>query len=148
MNIEKLLMIEEGFRAKPYYCSEGYPTIGVGTKIGKKGVPLDSFTFTVNEITAKMMLIDELDRIMERLESLSWYNSLSENRQIIIESMCYQMGVAGVLKFRNMIRAIEAGDFRYAAVEMLNSRWARQTEGRALRHADVMELGHFGTYNK
>jgi len=31
-----MLAKEEGFRAKPYYCSENYPTIGYGEKIGDK----------------------------------------------------------------------------------------------------------------
>ena len=35
-----LLEKEEGFRAKPYLCSEGYPTVGYGQRIGAKNQPL------------------------------------------------------------------------------------------------------------
>ena len=41
--IEMCLLIiksEEGFRVKPYYCTEGYPTIGYGRVIGAKGSEL------------------------------------------------------------------------------------------------------------
>ena len=36
-NITSLLQYEEGFREKPYVCSEGYPTVGTGIRIGPKG---------------------------------------------------------------------------------------------------------------
>ncbi len=36
MNLLDVLQFEEGFRAKAYHCSEGYPTIGIGTKLGPK----------------------------------------------------------------------------------------------------------------
>lgn len=40
-SIIQLIQIEEGYREKAYYCSEGYPTIGTGHKIGPKGAPLE-----------------------------------------------------------------------------------------------------------
>ena len=69
------------------------------------------------------------------------YDELSNDRQIIIESMVYQMGIAGVAGFHNMWKDIRDGDYRGAAEEMLDSLWARQTPERAKRHAEVMEYG-------
>ena len=43
MNISKMLEIEEGYRSEPYLCSEGYPTVGIGWRIGDKGQTLDDF---------------------------------------------------------------------------------------------------------
>ena len=74
------------------------------------------------------------------------YDSLSEERKTIIISMTYQMGLVGILNFQNMWVAISQGDFDLASEEMLNSRWAKQTQGRAERHAQVMKSGSLATY--
>ena len=46
-NITSLVQYEEGFREKPYLCSEGYPTVGTGIRIGPKGADLRNYEFTV-----------------------------------------------------------------------------------------------------
>ena len=90
MTIEDLLIIEEGFRAKPYYCSEGYPTIGIGQKIGNKNQPLSDFEGTTTTISAaKIELKKEIGQIKETLIKYGWYNGLNEERKIIIQSMAY-----------------------------------------------------------
>jgi lysozyme len=136
-----LLKFEEGYRERVYYCSEHYPTIGIGTKLGSKNAPLEHYTFTVSEKVAKAMLDDEVSSIVKLLVGYRWYTQLDENRQTIIKSMAYQMGVSGLLKFRNMIAALEAQDWQRAHDQALDSRWARQTPKRANRHADVLLTG-------
>ncbi|AFC22744.1 putative lysozyme [Vibrio phage vB_VchM-138] len=136
-----VLKLEEGYREKVYRCSEGYPTIGIGTKIGPKDAPLSNYTFKVSQRVAKVMLDDEVVDIIGRLNGTPWYHSLDESRQLIIQSMCYQMGVDGVLKFRKMIDALSRGHWDEAASQALDSLWARQTPKRANRHAEVLRSG-------
>ena len=50
--------------------------------------------------------------------------------------MCYQMGLAGVLRFRKMIQALNRNDYGKAADEALDSLWAEQTPNRAKRVAE------------
>lgn len=137
----ELLKFEEGYRERPYHCSEGYPTIGIGTKIGPKGALLDNYTFTVSEKVAKVMLDEEVAGIVKSLVGYRWYTQLDENRQTIIKSMAYQMGIGGLLKFRNMIAGLETQDWQRAHDQALDSLWARQTPKRANRHADVLLTG-------
>lgn len=138
MNIFMLLRREEGLRLEPYYCSENYPTIGIGTKIGPKNAPLKMYQFKISEGTARQMLDDEVFSITARLSDLDWYNCLSYDMKTIVVSMAYQMGVSGVLKFKRMIAALERGDFNQAATEALDSKWAKQTINRSRRHARVL----------
>ncbi len=145
MNLFDVLKFEEGYREQPYYCSENYPTIGIGTKIGTKNAPLKYFDFTVSERVAKVLLEEETESNIERLRLLPWFVSLEADRKVIIESMCYQLGYTGVMKFKKMIAAIEVSDFNEAAVQMLDSRWAKQTSKRANRHAQVMRCGSLFT---
>lgn len=142
MTILDILEFEEGFRADPYHCSEGFPTIGIGTKIGTKNAKLSNYTFTVSRKSAKALLDDELNKIVPELLKHRWYIELNEDRQIIIKSMMYQLGVAGFFKFKNMIAALERKDYSEAAREALDSRWYRQTKKRAIRHATVIEHGN------
>ncbi len=137
-----LLKFEEGYREKAYYCSEGYPTIGIGTKIGPKGAPLEHYTLRVSEALSLCMLNEEVKSIRDQLVKFSWYRNLDEDRQIIIKSMCYQMGVSGVLKFKKMIAALEKEDYKTASIEALDSRWAKQTKSRASRHSMVLSNGN------
>ena len=60
--------------------------------------------------------------------------------------MAYQMGVTGLSKFKNMLTAVELGDFDEAANQALDSRWARQTPERATRHAEMLRVGEILPY--
>lgn len=137
----ELLKFEEGYRPRAYHCSAGYPTIGIGTKLGPKNAPLSNYTFNVSENSAKALLDDEVKSIRAQLLKHEWYVKLNFDRQTIIKSMCYQMGVAGVFKFKKMIAALERQDYQEAARQALDSRWAKQTVARAERHAAVIATG-------
>lgn len=49
--IVPLLRQEEGVRYTPYLDSLGYPTVGVGFKLGPQGVSLKNYTFTLCDST-------------------------------------------------------------------------------------------------
>jgi lysozyme len=145
MNIYDLLEFEEGYREKPYLCSEGYVTCGIGTKLHKdKGLNPEDFPIRFTRKIAEEFLKQELKAItieLQRSDVSITMSGLSTDRQHIILSMCYQMGVRGVLGFKKMWKALEVEDEAVAQVEMLDSKWARQTPERAERHADVIFCG-------
>lgn len=141
MNLYQVLKFEEGYRDKAYYCSEGYPTIGIGTKLGPKDAPLSNYTLTVSEPVADELLTQETYKDLVNLKQEPWFNCLNRDRQIVIQSMCYQIGYMGVMKFKNMIAALIIGDYDGAAIQALDSRWAKQTPKRATRHSIVIRHG-------
>lgn len=136
-----ILEYEEGYRENPYYCSEGYPTIGIGKKLGPKGAPLEHYQFKCSPEIAELWLAEEVNEIKEKLFKYEWFQSLDETRKMIIISMAYQMGTSGVLKFKKMIVALQDKDYEEAAKQALDSRWARQTPARAARHSEVLRHG-------
>lgn len=146
--IREIIEREEGWREKPYLCSEGYPTIGYGFKIGTQGANINQFRFTLPRQVGDLWLDANIREL--RLNLNNKLSGLNEARQAIILSMCYQMGIDGCLRFKRMWQAIEQRDYQSAAVEMMDSQWSKQTPSRALRHRDVMSLGtvegvyHFG----
>lgn len=143
---ENIIKIEESFRSKEYYCSEGYPTIGYGEKVGEKGEPLSNRTTTKPE--ALKFLREEIQKITIRLATSfpqAWARC-NPARQAILISMVYQLGLVGVTKFTKMLEALKIGDFELAAKEMLDSKWAKQTPNRAKRHSEQMRMGSIHMY--
>lgn len=139
---------EEGFREKPYYCTEGFPTIGIGFRIGNKGEPLPDRVMFLAE--AQVLLEQKIESAEEKLQRafpVGWLKCNLE-RKVILISMYFQLGLTGISNFRKMWAAINAGDFVTASAEMLDSRWAKQTPRRAYRQAEVMRSGTLEVYAK
>lgn len=151
-NITSLLQYEEGFREKPYMCSEGYPTVGTGIRIGPKGADLKYYEFTVPREVDAVWLQSILNRTMKSMLSneriAKAMNALDEARTAVLVSMAYQMGVAGLAQFKNTLYLVETKQFEEAAKAMLDSKWARQTPNRARRHAEQMRSGLWCTEYK
>tara|TARA_B100000427_G_scaffold21282_1_gene16156 strand:- start:895 stop:1509 length:615 start_codon:yes stop_codon:yes gene_type:complete len=57
----------------------------------------------------------------------------------IVTEMIYQMGYNGVSKFTNTLKLIKDGRYQDASIEMLDSKWAQQTEGRAIDLSKIMK---------
>lgn len=139
-----ILETEEAWRSRPYYCDQGYPTIGWGFRIGKKGAALPEFFLprVVGDAWLDYLIEDIRQALGVRL------SGLTTARQAVIVSMAYQLGINGCLNFRRMWIALGKRDYTTAAEEMLDSVWAReQTPARAHRHATIMQIGsHHGVY--
>lgn len=145
--IVDLIHFEEGWRERPYLCSEGYPSCGFGFKIGPKGAPISQYQFTLPIEAGSAWLESILTKtrgdMMKRSRIAAAMNACDEVRQAVLISMAYQMGVDGLDAFKNTLHSISAGYWVLAAGEMLDSKWARQTPSRAKRHAEQMRTGEW-----
>ena len=77
---------------------------------------------------------------LKKLPEESWKH-LNLRRQCVLVEMIFNMGVANVLKFKHMLKALAEKDYKRAAEEMLDSRWAEQVGERAKTLAKIMEEG-------
>ena len=59
--------------------------------------------------------------------------------QRVLINMCFNMGAPRLGKFQNMKKAVEAGDWKQAAVEGRDSRWHKQVPNRAERLMVALE---------
>lgn len=143
-----LLMIksEEGFRSEPYYCSEGYPTIGYGRVIGAKGSSLS--IAKANEQTESEWVDKEINQLISSLKTHNQvvWEMCNTARKAVLVSMAYQLGFAGLSGFKMALASIAGGDYDSAAIHMLDSKWAKQTPNRAARHAEQMQTGNLLNY--
>jgi lysozyme len=135
MNYEALrreLTRDEGRRARPYRCTSGKLTIGVGWNLDDNGLP-ETIIDALFDISIGIAERDARDLVPN-------FDSLSPNRQRVLVNMAF-MGRPAFSGFRDLFDALAAEDFERAAVEMLDSKWARQVGARATRLAKRMRAG-------
>jgi lysozyme len=77
------------------------------------------------------------------LRELPWVTSMNEPRQAVVFGMAFQMGVDGLLGFRNTLAKMQKRDYYGAAHGMRQSKWFKQTSARAERMAKQMETGEW-----
>lgn len=127
------LIRDEGIRLRPYRCTAGKLTIGVGRNLEDVGISVEE---------ANHMLDADIDRAAAALDkALPWWRDLSEARQRVLLNMCFNLGIGSLLGFKNTLAAIKAGRYEDAATGMLASKWAGQVGDRAKRLAAMMKTG-------
>jgi len=126
---------DEGEKLHAYKDSLGFLTIGVGRLIDeRKGGG-------ISRAESAMLLANDIDQTMrELLRREPWIGTLSLPRQGVLINMAFQMGVDGLLKFKNTLKMIEQGEYAKGAEAMLQSLWAQQTPNRAYRLSRQMRL--------
>ena len=83
------------------------------------------------EALAEEWLMRELEEVASGLNELLWFRALDNVRQGVLIEMAYNLGMAGLMGFRNMIAAIQEGNWVEAKIQGLDSKWHRQVGKRA-----------------
>lgn len=128
--LTKWLELDEGCKLKPYYCTSGKLTIGIGRNLEAKGITRAEAQF--------MLESDIVETIKELDELLPDWRDVSEVRQMVLINMAFNLGTFGLLNFKRTIAYIREQDFDKAADEMLRSEWADQVGERAVRLSEAM----------
>lgn len=131
--LETMLELHEGNRKFPYRCTAGKLTIGVGFNLDDVGLLPEEITF---------ILRNRINLVRTRLAAaLPWFGTLDEVRQAVLIDMGFNLGVDGLLKFRNTLKFVQNGDYAQAARNMEQSLWYKQVKSRAVRLVKMMESG-------
>jgi len=129
---------DEGLVLHVYDDSLGYSTIGYGRLVDRRkggGISQDEATFLLNnDVQSKLYALEK---------TIPWITGLDDARKGVLLNMTFQMGISGLLKFKNTLAKIEMGDYENASANMLKSLWARQTPNRANRLAEQMRTGQW-----
>ena len=118
--------VNEGFRSKPYQCTEGIWTFGMG------------FTWITEEESLHILAGRISQLHLKLLDDLDWYKNMPPEVQGVIIECVFQMGFSGFCRFRKTIAHMKNKNWKAAAEEMLDSLWAKQTPSRANRLADIV----------
>ena len=141
MNYDKLLESvkkHEGFKDHVYLDSLSKRTVGYGHlcvedhwEDGKK----------YDKEYLEDILEKDLQSAIDQAHDMCQGLEISDDAKSIICEMIFQLGGNGVSKFKNMWKALKENppNYKEAAVQMLDSRWAKQTPNRAKEMAGHME---------
>tara|TARA_R110000803_G_scaffold148852_1_gene214300 strand:+ start:865 stop:1278 length:414 start_codon:yes stop_codon:yes gene_type:complete len=134
MNYKRLIESvkhHEGYRERAYTDTLGYETIGYGFAIKNLKLEKD---------IAGLILERKLQVLIAEVYSRHpWVIETPAAVQEVIVEMCYQLGVGGFSKFKKTIRKLQDKNFKGASVEMLDSRWAKQTPNRAKEMSEIIK---------
>jgi GH24 family phage-related lysozyme (muramidase) len=132
-----MLKYDEGFSLKVYPCSEGKRTVSIGVNLDAdehfdilhRHLKFGDY-ITETEATAlfeKCLNKAKADIKFYIPDCKYW----PERYQLVVLNMTYQLGIRGVTKFQDMIRAMNREDDKAVVAAMKDSKWYRQTPNRA-----------------
>lgn len=144
MNVNDPLLIaelrrDEGVRHSPYKDTLGIDTVGVGHNL--KAHPLCLIYPLTDAEVDHILATDLVDVFAGLYEHLPWWEDLTQARQRVLVNMAFNMGIAGLMTFKNTLAAIQNAHYQIAADGMLKSKWAGQVGQRANRLAKMMVEG-------
>jgi lysozyme len=132
--------LSEGFRDHIYKDTEGFATIGWGHKVVYEDNFEEGKTYTKEELQEVFdndlrKALGLARKLMEEFD----VRDLPTTAQHTITEMVFQLGKSGVSKFRNMWKCLQDRNFEGASLEMLDSKWNRQTPNRCKKLSDQMK---------
>jgi lysozyme len=139
--LERDLIRDEGLKLKPYKDSVGVWTIGVGHNTQARPLPEGMLVNgAITETDAKRLLEqDIMEHVAALCQALPWYERLDEPRQRALCNMCFNLGITGLLGFKNTLALLERGEYEKAAANLAMSKWAKQVGPRATRIIAVIK---------
>ena len=126
----------EGWRDKVYKDSLGHRTIGIGH------LCLDHEKWVDDKVYPR--------KVIEKTFEYDFNIALNDARKLIVEenihpdafacliNLCFNIGGPRASRFKKALSALEKQDYKVAAIEFLDSRWAKQVPNRAHELAKIM----------
>jgi lysozyme len=134
--LREQLIDHEGLKLHAYQDSLGYWTIGVGRLIDKrKGgrITRDEALYLLDN--------DIAEKIGELRAALPWFTTQDEIRQRALVDLAFNLGVPGLLTFKNTLAAWQRGDYAGAARGLQHSLWFKQVGRRGPRIVHMVKEG-------
>lgn len=157
--LKPLLRFHEGKRQRPYLCSAGRWTVGVGHNFESHpfsaaeraalGLPhglqaqiQHLLRHPLTDAQIDLLLDGDLEELLIDMAdtpdiSLAFYRA-SPVRRLVLADMAFNLGVGGLQTFRRFLAAMRESDYDRAADHMVDSRWFHQVGPRAKRLVRMM----------
>ncbi len=124
----------EGFSPTPYYNSAKELCIGYNHKLDNKGI---------TEEEAEIFLANDLISLQQKIKQTYLVKHCNSPRLAALVHFSYYIGISGLGNFKQMLHAIEVGEFGCDLEEILHSHWARKSPSRAIELVMQLETGHW-----
>lgn len=148
--IESLIVKHEGKRSSVYTDTTGNPTAGIGWNLNDPDSQdiCDHFGIDLEELKAGTVTLtdDQINQVFdyqltivigEARSLFPTFDTMPNNVQAVISDQIFNMGLPTFKQFKGEITALNAGNWKQAAIAAGQSLWAQQVPNRA---KDDMEL--------
>lgn len=122
LDVEKQIKHDEALRLKPYKDTMNKTTIGWGRNLQDNGISVEE---------AQFLFDNDMKRCRKDLSQYAWYQIQPTPVKDALLNMCFNLGINKLTGFRKMITALINRDYTTAAIEALDSLWAKQVGQRA-----------------
>jgi len=143
MDYRDLIKKHEGLRNFVYLDTEGVPTVGWGHAFLGPEVPEVGDHYWLEE--CEEFFDNDMQQVEEDFvwlcQHYAFFRNLNWVRRAVIKNMLFNLGMRKFMLFKKMRAAICDQDWKTAAMEMLDSRWATQVGRRAVELAQLMRYG-------
>ena len=130
----QLLKKHEGVRSKPYICTAGKITVGIGRNLEDRGLSMTEIEYLfANDL---VIVARDCIKLFRDFDSIT-----PVHRQAALLDMCFNLGGPRLAKFVNMRAAVDLRDWKTAAKEALDSKWATDVGTRAITISYILEHG-------
>jgi len=138
--IKEDLVRHEGYVTEIYLDSENLPTFGIGHLVTENDM---EYTWPVGTpVTDERILQvfhDDCNAACTDASALFLnFSSHPEDVQRVLVNMAFNLGRSRLGKFKNMITAVNEGNYSKAADEMVDSKWYRQVKRRGEELVNIM----------
>ena len=148
MNLKALqcqLAINEGVVYHSYYDSRGLPTGGIGHLLTKP-TEINQYPVKTNisqEQVEQWFNVDVGSAIRgaQRVLGLETWDKLNDTRKRAVTDLTYNLGEAGLSKFKDFIASMKVEDYIKAGSDLVNSAWFNQVGQRGPRIVQMISTG-------
>lgn len=124
-----LIKESESFRAIPYLCPAGIPTIGYGTTIYENGKAVKLTDDSITEKQAESILRFQVNNLYGKAVNRYVQVDINQNQFDALSSFVYNVG-AGNLQRSTLLKKLNNSDYEGAAQEF--TKW-NKSNGRILK---------------
>lgn len=149
------LKLHEGCSLTPYKCPAGKLTIGIGRNTEDNPFTAEELRVVgdwkhgITREAAHYLCRNDIERCIADLKkNLKWFDGLDKERKYALIDLCFNMGIRTLLTFKKTLASIACGNYRTAAEQLLQSKYASQVGKRAQRIAKLIETGRWERWVK
>lgn len=140
IDVYKMLRYDEGERLTSYLCSQGFLTVGIGHNliadpaIDILGRKITKVGEHISQVESNKLFNQDKSGVYHDLDKhIPDWGSFKDKYQYILVNMCFNMGIAGLVRWKNTINAMRKDIQSSVIAGIRASRYAQQVPKRAER---------------
>ena len=134
--IKEMIIANEGTgpikntRFMPYQDTVKKWTIGYGRNITDRGLSIEEANFLLESD------IKEVETALDR--NINWWRNKPENIQLVLQDLCFNMGITTLMTFKNTLLLINLGHYKDAADSLQKTKYHNDVKIRALKNEALL----------